>query len=142
MERKEDLDAIADSKMWMRSAVSAGERGDYNIGIYSLEMSVEIAIKAVLIHMDEIYPKKHDIAAFFINSVEKNTKKLPKDFIKEQEFIVTTFIGLLKMRGTAGYSFSSNMEITHLKDNFNKYLEASRKILALCEKAISKQKMF
>lgn len=136
MERKEELDALSDSRGWLRTAISSAEKGDYNIGIYSLEMAVEIALKAVLISLNVAYPKTHDIMAIFVSAIDKGRSSLPNEFVENETFIVDTFRELLKMRGPAGYTFSSNFNIKDLKGDFKKYLVSAEKIIKLCEESV------
>ena len=37
MERNEAADALEDARRWFNVSMLAGEHGDYNIGLYSLE---------------------------------------------------------------------------------------------------------
>ena len=66
MERNEAADALEDARRWFDVSILAGEHGDYNIGLYSLEMSVEIALKGVLTKFGIAYPKVHDIIPLIV----------------------------------------------------------------------------
>ncbi len=78
----------------------AGEHGDYNIGLYSLEMSVEIALKGVLTKFRIAYPKVHDVISLIVKLFDEKNGKLPKEFIENETFIVDTFRELFAIRLT------------------------------------------
>ncbi len=136
MEKELALAALEDSKRWFETAVASGKNGHYNIGLYSLEMAVEIALKAVLINLNINYPKVHDIMPTFTNAVAKNKGKLPARFIESESKIMETFRELLKRRGAAGYTFSSEIKIADLEGDFKRYSPATKDVIELCEEAV------
>ncbi|MGC8533869.1 MAG: HEPN domain-containing protein [Candidatus Parvarchaeum sp.] len=136
MERNEAADALEDSKRWFNVGILAGDHGDYNIGLYAMEMSIEIALKGVLTKLEIAYPKVHDILPFLIKAFAEKKGKLPKEFIENETLITDTFRELLKRRGPAGYSFSSNIKIVDLKGDFNAYSKAVEKVIKLCQEAV------
>lgn len=137
MERKTELDALDDALRWLNSAKRSGGAGDYNLGIYGLEMSVEIALKAVLIALDIDYPKVHDILPIIRSAIKESKSKLPSAFINNESFILDTLRELLKLRGPAGYTFSSNIKITDLEGDYKKYLKEVTRILDLCKESVA-----
>ncbi len=136
MEGKAALDALGDAARWLNSAKRSGESGDYNLGIYALEMSVEIALKGVLIALGIDYPKVHDILPSVRLAIKEYKSKLPTIFVNNEAFILDTLRELLKLRGPAGYTFSSNIKIADLEGDYKKYLSSSVKTLELCKNAI------
>ncbi|MCW1309899.1 MAG: HEPN domain-containing protein [Candidatus Nanoarchaeia archaeon] len=140
MERKAEADALDDAQRWLNSAKRDGSSGDYNLGIYGLEMSVEIALKAVLIFLGIDYPKVHDILPVVRMAIKENKSRLPKSFVENESFILDTFKDLLKLRGPAGYTFGSNVKIMDLEEDYKKYLGDATKILELCKTAITVSK--
>ena len=138
MERNEAADALEDAKRWFKTAMLAGEHGDYNIGLYSLEMSIEIALKGVLVRFGVTYPKVHDVIPLVMKIFTEEKAKLPKEFVDNENLIIDTFRELLKRRGPAGYTFSSNIKISDLKGDFNAYSKATDKVIGLCQKVIEK----
>lgn len=136
MERKEELDAINDANAWMTTAVLSGKEGNYNISLYSLEMSVEIGLKAVLIHLGIAYPKVHNILPILLHTIDNNKEKLPKEFVDKKEFIMDNFRELLKMRGPAGYTFGENLKIVDMKQSFDFFLANSKEVIKLCNSAV------
>ena len=136
MGRNEALDALGDAKRWFKVGMLAGEHGDYNIGLYSLEMSIEIALKGVLTKLGVVYPKVHDVIPLVMKVFTEKRSKLPKEFVENETFIVDTFRELLKRRGPAGYTFSSNIKIADLKGDFNVYSKAVEKTIKLCQETI------
>lgn len=138
MERKTELDALDDAQRWLNSAKRSGDSEDYNLGIYGLEMSLEIALKAMLIALKVDYPKVHDILPNIHLALKENKSKLPEEFINNEVFILDTFRELLKLRGPAGYTFSSNIKIKDLEGDYKKYLRDVTKIFGLCKDSIAR----
>ena len=136
MAKKIALDALDDANSWFDVAIMSGKTGKYNIGLYSLEMALEIVMKAVLINLDVNYPKVHDIMPTFLNAVSENKGKLPKEFIDKEDLIMKTFRELLKRRGPAGYTFSSDIKISDLEGDFKKYGKITKELIDLCIKAV------
>ena len=136
MERDEAADALEDARRWFNVSMLAGEHGDYNIGLYSFEMSVEIALKGVLTKFGITYPKVHDIIPLIVKLFNEKNGKLPNEFVENENLIIDTFRELLKRRGPAGYTFNSNIKIADLKGDFNTYSKAAEKIIKFCLKAI------
>jgi HEPN domain-containing protein len=136
MERNEALDALSDAKRWFEVGMLAGQHGDYSIGLYSLEMSIEIALKGVLIKFQVNYPKVHDILPILVKLFAEKKGSMPKEFAENERLIVDTFRELLKRRGPAGYAFNSNIKIADLKGDFDVYSKAVEKAVRLCQKAI------
>lgn len=136
MAEKIALAALDDADRWFDVAIISGKAGTYNIGLYSLEMALEIAMKAVLINLDVNYPKVHDIMPTFLSAVSENKGRLPKEFIDKEDLIMKTFRELLKRRGPAGYTFSSDIKISDLQGDFKKYSRITRELIDLCVKAV------
>ena len=78
----------------------AGEHGDYNIGLYSLEMSVEIALKGVLTKFGIAYPKVHDVIPLVVKLFNEKNGKLPNEFVENENLIIDTFRELFAIRLT------------------------------------------
>jgi HEPN domain-containing protein len=137
MERKTELDALDDAMRWLNSAKRSGDSGDYNLGIYGLEMSLEIALKAVLIALKVDYPKVHDVLPVIRLAIKENRSKLPGAFVNNESFVLDTFRELLKLRGPAGYTFSSNIKIADLEGDYKRYLKDVIKIFGLCKESVA-----
>ena len=54
-------DAIESAKRWLSSSSANAERGNYDLEVYSLEMSIEIALKALVFSTGTDVPKTHSI---------------------------------------------------------------------------------
>ncbi len=137
MERKAALDALDDALRWLNSAKRSGDSGDYNLGIYGLEMSTEIALKGVLIALKIDYPKVHDILPVIRLAIREHSSRLPGAFVNNEYFILDTLRELLKLRGPAGYTFSSNIKVADLKEDYKRYLRDVTQILELCKTSIA-----
>ncbi len=71
-----------------------------------------------------------------MNAVSENKGKLPKEFIDKEDLIMKTFRELLKRRGPAGYTFSSDIKISDLQGDFKKYSKITKELIDLCIKAV------
>ena len=100
MERNEAADALEDARRWFDVSILAGEHGDYNIGLYSLEMSVEIALKGVLTKFGIAYPKVHDVIPLVVKLFNEKNGKLPNEFVENENLIIDTFRELFAIRLT------------------------------------------
>ncbi len=104
MERKAS-DAIDDAKRWLSAAESSEKAGSYDIALYSAEMALEIAMKAVLINKGVDYPKKHDITDYFKTAVD--SRSTVKELRDELPSLISTFSELLNLRNAAGYNIGT-----------------------------------
>jgi HEPN domain-containing protein len=95
--------AIKDAKRWIATAAYSGESGNYDIALYSAEMALEIAMKALLIKNGVDYPKKHDVIDQF--KLVVNSRGVNRQLREKSDDIVKTFSKLLDLRNMAGYNF-------------------------------------
>ncbi len=129
-------EAIDTAESWLETANTMAGKGIYNTALYSEEMAVEIALKAVMLAVDVEPPKIHNI----IEIMENNTllsRKIPKEKYSDVKRIVRTLLPeLLRSRQTSGYTFNYNIDRKELKTLALKYLVASRDALNLCKNVI------
>ena len=105
---------MAVAKSWLRNANrNMGDR-EYELSLYSLEMAVEIAFKAVLISINIDPPKVHDIRDTIRISLNGN-KKISKQFSEGLDGYLSTFGELLSLRSMAGYGFEVGIESAELR---------------------------
>ncbi len=131
--------AMENAETWLGSANSNYRDNHYSTALYSLEMSAEIALKAVLLSIKVNPPKVHDISLLVLKYAEENGK-LEK--IKENEkFIKETFMDLLLYRNSAGYMFEYLKSEKEFKEMVENYLPKVEKILIICKSVISKSKV-
>ena len=122
---------------WLQTAEAALGAEKYGQSLYSLEMAVEIAFKAVLESVHVEVPKVHDIRKVIMTFLAGN-KKMPKDFLDQLEDYLLTFEGLLRIRSMVGYGFESNMDEAQLASKARKLIPKCSKIVSSCEDAIKK----
>ena len=129
-------EAIRTAESWIKTAETMlGERV-YNTALYSEEMAVEIALKAVMLSIGIEPPKVHNI----IESVETNvldSNNVPKKYKEELKEITRSLLPeLLRNRQLSGYTFNYNINQKDLEKLAVKYLEASQKAVETCKKAV------
>ncbi|MEM3572450.1 MAG: HEPN domain-containing protein [Candidatus Micrarchaeaceae archaeon] len=129
---------IETAKDWLQTAELALNAGRYEQAIYALEMSVEIAFKAVLISMRVEVPKVHDIRKPISLFLQGN-KAVPKDFLNELDDYISTFKTLLSLRSMVGYGFEGGFENIDMKKQAEILFTKCRRIIAACETAVQKQ---
>ena len=133
--------AIDTAESWISTAETMAEKKIYNTCLYSEEMAVEIALKAVLIAINIEPPKIHNI----IEIVEKiivNSQKISKDKREEIREIARSLLPeLLGNKQTSGYTFNYNIDSETLEAIALKYLEPSKKAVSLCKNIIKQMSM-
>ncbi|MHB1708590.1 MAG: HEPN domain-containing protein [Thermoplasmataceae archaeon] len=127
--------AMETSKNWYETARIAASAGIYSQALYSLEMSVEIALKAVLISLHVEVPKAHDIRKVVRVYIAGN-KSLPHTFLNKLDNILEVFESLLRMRSMVGYGFEGVLDKEELQKQVNVMLPQCSDLVDECEKAI------
>jgi len=136
MEDKEiGHDAIESAKRWLNSARINASAGSYDAALYSLEMSVEIALKALLLSLGIEVPKTHSIGDLVIESVRDN-KRLPKELAQNVDKIVGLFNSLAALRPVSGYIFETKSSLKDLKVKYDKYADEAEAVIEMCGKAV------
>ena len=134
MEKDRIEAALETSRLWFKAAEDTRKGGSYNVSLYSLEMSLEIALKAILMTMRIDPPKTHDVG----NVVKRILVELKNKDIDKREIteIVDLFYVLLGLRNESGYMYDSRMSNSSLKELVDKYFEATQKALEKCRRII------
>ena len=129
-------EAIRTAESWIKTAETMLGGKVYNTALYSEEMAVEIALKAVMLSIGIEPPKVHNI----IESVETNvlnSNNVPKKYKEELKEITRSLLPeLLRNRQLSGYTFNYNINQKDLEKLAVKYLEASKKAVETCKKAV------
>ncbi len=128
-------EAIASAKRWLGSSRFNADAGNYDAALYSMEMAVEIAMKAVLYSIKTEVPKSHSIGDIFKDSV-KNSGALPKELKENADKMVRTFNVLMDLRPTGAYIFETRSTLAELKKKYASYKDEAGKIIDLCDKAV------
>ena len=128
-------EAIGSAKRWLVSAELNAGKGNYDSALYSLEMSVEIAMKAVLLSIGIDVPKSHRIGDVFAASVRED-KRLPDEFKSHIGECTDIFNALLGLRAAGGYMFEAKTTMGELKDEYERYRKGAEDVVGLCEGAV------
>ena len=128
-------DAIESARRWLNSARINASAGSYDAALYSLEMSVEIALKALLLSLGIEVPRTHSIGDLVIESVRDN-KRLPKELAQNADKIVGLFNSLAALRPISGYIFETKSSLRDMKVKYDKYANEADAVIEMCGKAV------
>ena len=132
-------DAIESAKRWLSSSIANAEAGNYDLAVYSLEMSTEIAMKALLFFTGVEAPKTHAIGDLVIKTVKEDTR-LSKILGTEIDEFVHTFNSLSTLRSISGYIFETRSTMEDMKEKYEKLAKQTRRIVEMCDRAIGLKK--
>ena len=127
--------AIETSRNWYETARITTAAGIYSQAFYSLEMSAEIALKAVLISLHVEVPKVHDIRKIARMYLAGN-KSVPQTFLGKLDEILEIFESLLRMRSMIGYGFEGILDKEDLRKQLDILLPQCSDLVEQCEIAI------
>ncbi len=130
------MSAIENSRIWLATAKAALAEGIYTTALYGAEMSVEIALKGVLIELGVDIPKSHNIVSLARISLKENRSRLSKEFVEKEHFITSTLETLLDLRPVVGYAYERNIGKEDMKPRAKEYLRKAEEIVSLCGNAI------
>ncbi len=133
--KKIAVDAVESAKRWLVSADLNAEAGNFDSALYSLEMCVEISMKAVLMSINIDVPKAHRIGDIFSASISED-KHVPKEFKQKSADIINVFNALLELRTASGYMFETKTTMKELKIKYEHYKKDAGKIVELCAKTV------
>jgi len=127
--------AIRRSARWLKSASRAMEDERWDDVVYSSQMAVEHASKAVLIALGIEYPKGHDVSAVFkqVSRIEN----VPGWFSSIVPELANNISELAELRGLAGYGYEKGLDADYFKDYAPKAYEMARKHYEACVKFLS-----
>lgn len=126
---------IEAARDWLATAEMSSKSKRYEQSLYAMEMSVEIAFKAVLLSLKLEVPKVHDISEIAREYLAGN-RKLPKEFLEGLEDYLNTFNVLLGFRPIVGYGFEETFGKWDFSTEARKLLPECTKIVSACEGAI------
>jgi len=92
--------------------------------IYSSQMAVEHAIKAILLEQGLIFKRVHDVSDEFLSL--KTQKSLPKEIVLHIDELSDVLIYLTDQRAFAGYGFEEEVEVSFFKELAPKALEKAK----------------
>ncbi len=133
-------EAIKTAESWIETAETMFKKGVYNTALYSEEMAVEIALKAVMLSSGVEPPKVHNIIETMETNV-LNSRDFPKKYKEEIEDTTRSLLPeLLRIRQMSGYTFNYNIERKELEKLAAKYLGTSKKAVETCKKIVESYK--
>ena len=92
--------------------------------IYSSQMAVEHAVKAILLDQGLIFKRVHDVSDEFL--ALRNHKALPKEIQTDIDEILDTLIYLTDQRALAGYGFEEEVDVEFFKEPAPKALKKAQ----------------
>ncbi len=127
--------AIETAYDWLETAKITLKAKRYEQSIYSLEMSVEIALKAVLIELGVEVPKVHDIR-YVAGSTLRGNSRVPKQFLKDLNGFLSDFDTLLRLRSATGYGFETGFDSPRLEKIARELFSKGERTVEACEESI------
>ncbi|MEM2920809.1 MAG: HEPN domain-containing protein [Candidatus Bathyarchaeia archaeon] len=119
---------------WLKGALRALEDGRWDDVVYSSQMAVEQASKAVLIAFGIEYPREHDVSIAFkqISSI----KNVPTWFLSILQSLTNNISDLAELRGMAGYGYEKGLDAEYFKEYAPKAYEMAKKHCEACAKLL------
>ncbi|TXT58782.1 MAG: HEPN domain protein [Promethearchaeota archaeon] len=121
------------AKRWYQSAIRALEDKRWDDVIYSYEMAIEQAFKAILILYGIEYPKKHDISSIFIQLKQKD---IPDNYLGKIDEYANLLKYLVEKRGPAAYGYIQGISKEIFKEDALKLKETVEEVLENCTKVL------
>ncbi len=129
-------EAIKTAESWIKTAETMLDKKVYNTALYSEEMAVEIALKAVMLAMEIEPPKVHNITEIVETNV-LNSDRFPRKYKEETREMTRSLLPeLLRSRQISGYTFNYNINQKDLEKLAIKYLEAAQTAVKTCKKVV------
>jgi len=100
----------------------------YDIAVYELEMAGEVALKCLLIEKHYDVPKRHNVSRI-IRALIHDVQIVPIDKSSRFEEYLDRFDQVVRMRGDAGYSYESSLDLEGFKEIYNDYFETIKELL-------------
>lgn len=120
---------------WLKSALRALEDGRWDDVVYSSQMAVEQASKAVLIAFGIEYPKEHDVSLVFKQLL--GVEGIPRWFESMIPELANIISELAELRGLAGYGYEEGLDVDYFKDYAPEAYEMAKKHFEACVKLLS-----
>jgi len=126
-------EALKRARRWYQGSNRALEDQRWDDVVYSYEMAVEQALKAILILYGIEYPKKHDISNIYLSL--KN-KKVPEFFSKNIDNHAKILNILVKKRGPAAYGYVEGINKNEFMKDAKNLKQDVENILNECEQLL------
>lgn len=126
-------EALKRARRWYQGSIRALEDERWDDVVYSYEMAVEQALKAILILYGIEYPKKHDISNIYLSL--KN-KKVPEFFSKNIDNHAKILNILVKKKGPAAYGYVEGINKNEFMEDAKNLKQDVENILNECEQLL------
>lgn len=127
--------ALKRSGRWLKGAFRALEDGRWDDVVYSSQMTVEQASKAVLIALGMEYPRAHDVSPAF-KQISK-IRGVPQWFLSMLHKLADNISELAELRGLAAYGYEKGLDAEHFKEYAPKAYEIAKEHYEVCAKLLS-----
>ncbi len=135
-DKKVAYNALGSAGRWLNSGRINSNGGNYDAALYSLEMAVEISLKAVLLSLNFDAPKTHAIGDFVKEAVRGNGK-VPEEFRSSLPETLSVFNALLELRSVSGYIFESEKELKELGKMYSELRPKAEEAVKKCNNAVN-----
>lgn len=132
-------EAIKTAETWVETAEATLKNKIYNTALYSEEMAVEIALKAVLLSVGIEPPKVHNIMQVIETNIMKSDKLDSKDKYEIKRISRTLLPDLLNIRQISGYTFNYNINQKDLENMAVKYIDEVKSTVKTCRKIVERR---
>ena len=128
--------ALQSSYRWFSSSDSSYKLEAYDIALYELEMAGEVALKGLLIEKHYDVPKRHNVSRI-IRTLIHDIQIVPGDKASRLEDYLDRFDHVVRMRGNAGYSYESSMDLESFKEIYDDYSESIKELIDLVSEMLT-----
>ena len=128
--------ALKNAEEWLLSSKELDKAKVASKVLYSLEMGVEMSLKALLIYHGIDFPKSHNILPVVANLISSSEFDDTEIKVSSNE-IFSTFHALLDIRSASGYSYESSFDNEFFLEKANRYAEPAFHIFELIKKHIN-----
>ena len=128
--------ALKNADEWLLSAKELDKIRVPSKVLYSLEMGVEMSLKALLIYHGIDFPKSHNILPVVANLISSSEFD-DTEIKKYSNEIFSTFHALLDIRSASGYSYESSFDNEFFLEKANRYADPAFHIFELIGKHIN-----
>ena len=128
--------ALKNAEEWLLSSKELDKAKVASKVLYSLEMGIEMSLKALLIYHGIDFPKSHNILPVVANLISSSEFD-DTEIKKYSNEIFSTFHALLDIRSAGGYSYESSFDNEFFLEKANRYADPAFHIFELIRKHIT-----
>lgn len=125
--------AIKRAERWYQSSIRGFEDRRWDDVVYAYAMSLEQALKAIMILYGIEYPKKHDISKEYKNLKNQD---IPEWFLEKLNIHADTLKNLIIKRAAAAYGYVDGITEEEFTEDANYFKEPVKEIIEDCKKLI------